>query len=91
MVSSIWVGLLLGSAALYMDAWLTTGVFGFENPYLTLAICVLAVMAVVGSVRLSDRGRIIGTVIGIGVGIIATNSLRVAAFSAESLLAGIGL
>ncbi len=82
---------LMGAAAVYLDVWVTQGLFGFENPYCVIALCVISVLALLGSFRDGRLPAIIMMIVGIVTGVLATNYLRTSYFDQPSVLIGVGL
>lgn len=91
MLLGVMVGALFGAVEMYADIHLTMGVLGFSNPYAVFAVGVMWVMALLGLASSPQKGVLLGNLIGIPLGILGVDALRVRAFGQETLLPILGL
>ncbi len=87
MFRALFFGIVAGGAAVYLDALVIMGSFGFETPIAIIVACVMCALALVGIGRVEDKDFVVLTVVGMVVGIFTTSLVRVKMFVAESLLA----
>jgi predicted membrane channel-forming protein YqfA (hemolysin III family) len=91
MGNSLVSAVFLGGAAVYADSYITMGILGFENPYILFALVVIWMLALLGLFAPGEKGRVVSALIGIPLGAVATNALRVNLFGNDSLLKPLGL
>ncbi len=84
-------GVMLGAAAMLLDTFITNGLLGFENGYISYALLFSTIFMITGAFRDDSVSMIMSVILGIVVGILTLNLARVQVFDKPSLLAGIGL
>ncbi len=91
MLSTFFTLVMVGGLFVFADSYITMGLLGFENPYLIIGLSVMWIMALVGFKTSDDKPQIILALVGLPIGVVLTNYLRVSFFDASSVLQGIGL
>lgn len=84
-------GVMIGVFVLLLDGWVTNGLLGFENPYLTFALAFMSIFGITGALKDDSLAVVLCFLGGTIIGVIGMNALRVHAFDEASMLVGIGL
>jgi len=84
-------GMMIGVFTLLLDVWITQALFGFENPYLVMALAFMSIFGITGAMKDDSLAVVLTFLVGTAVGVVTMNAIRVHAFGETSMLSGIGL